>query len=69
MATRQETNLDNCRRNLETNKKDMDMIKDCVTTTEVRVYYGCVLRCPPTCVQVSMARVYNHDVKTRAAAR
>lgn len=48
----QETNLDNCRRNLDTNKKDMDMIKDCITTTEV-----------------SMARVYNHDVKTRAAAR
>ena len=34
----QETNVDNCRRNLETNRKDMDMIKDCITTTEVRTW-------------------------------
>lgn len=36
----QETNVDNCRRNLETNKTDMDMVKDCITTTEVRRFGG-----------------------------
>lgn len=31
------TNLSNCRKNLETNQKDLDFMKDCCTTTEVSI--------------------------------
>lgn len=41
-------NLDNCKLNLETNQKDLNFVKDSITTTEV-----------------SIARVYNHDVAMR----
>ena len=43
-----ETNYQNCKNNLETNKSDLAFVKDNVTITEV-----------------SIARVYNWDVKRR----
>ena len=43
-----ETNHENCKRNLETNKSDLAFVKDNITITEV-----------------SIARVYNWDVKKR----
>uniref|UniRef100_A0A061SBJ8 Prefoldin subunit 3 n=1 Tax=Tetraselmis sp. GSL018 TaxID=582737 RepID=A0A061SBJ8_9CHLO len=32
-----ETNLSNCKKNLDTNQSDLNYIKDCITTTEVSI--------------------------------
>jgi len=70
----QAQNIKNCKENLKQNQRDLELVKDSITTTEVPVValdmiyaeLG-VRRCVTLMhvLQVSMARVYNHDVSQR----
>ena len=74
----QTENLELAEKSLAINKRDLELMKDYATTTEVRASQPSCCRFPaakisamsenPTDtanVQVSIARIYNHDVAKR----